>query len=225
MVGSIELRHVEIDQSLLGTPLRNDRLDTLTGTLDGATKVAGGTLRGQFTATWGLPLVGVTREGAARSSRLDGDARFVALAYFGEWVRPLGKRVSVVLASTGQVASRPLLATAEFGVGGPSFGRAYDYSDRTGDNGVAGSAELRLGVPTRPSLIDRLQVFAFADAGAAWNLNDGIGGGTLSSAGGGVRWGLGRFDLAVEAAQPLNAERFSTGRRNPRLSFRLARLL
>jgi hemolysin activation/secretion protein len=224
LVGTLEFRHLEIDQSLLGTRLRNERLDTATATLDGVTKAWGGTVRGQVIVTWGLPLPGATRQGDPQISRVDGDGRFVTLAYFGEWVRPLGSSVSVALGSSGQWASRPLLATAEFGVGGPAFGRAYDYSDRTGDNGIAASAELRVSVPPPVAALERLQLYAFADAGVAHNLRGGVGGGTLSSSGGGVRLGLGRSELALEAAQPITPARVSTGRHNPRASVRLSRV-
>jgi hemolysin activation/secretion protein len=223
LVASVEYRHVEIDQSLAGTKLRHDRLDTLTGTLDGVTKLAGGTLRGQLLMTWGLPLKGVTHEGEPLTSRADGDARFVTMAYSSEWTRPLNKRFSIAIASAGQVASRPLLATAEMGVGGPSFGRAYDYADRTGDYGLTGSAEFRWSIPTRAKLLDRFQAFVFGDGGIVHNLRGGIGGGTLASAGGGIRAGIGRSDLALEIAQPLNSVRFDTGHRDPRFSFRLSR--
>ena len=226
LLGSIEYRHLEIDQSLLGTRLRNDRLDTLTGTLDGAFKLGGGNLRGQLSATWGLPLAGVSHEGDRLISRRDGDARFALASYSAEWVRPLSEQLSVVLASAGQLASRPLLATAEIGVGGPTFGRAYDYSERTGDNGVLGSFEIRADVPPlSKSIFDRPQFLAFVDGGTVWNLRRGYGGGTVLSAGLGARLGIGGFDLGLEVAKPLNTDRFDTGNRSPRLSFRVARML
>lgn len=174
--------------------------------------------------TWGLPLPGATRESDALISRVDGDGRFVTVSYFGEWVRPLGPTFSVALGSSGQLASRPLLATAEFGVGGPAFGRAYDYSDRTGDYGIAGSAEIRVTIPSPISVIQRVQGYAFLDGGVAYNLRGGLGGGTLSSSGAGIRLGLGRSELALEAAEPITAVRVNTGRRNPRLSVRLSRI-
>ena len=68
------------------------------------------------------------------------DARFVAANYTLDWTRSLGKPFSLVLASAGQVASRPLLATMEFGLGGPMFGRGYDYAERTGEQQGAAPA-------------------------------------------------------------------------------------
>jgi hemolysin activation/secretion protein len=72
-------------------------------------------------------------------------------------------------------------------------------------------------------LIDRAQLYGFVDGGMVDNLGQGIGGGSLASTGGGARLGTGRFDWLVEVAVPLNADRFDTGDRNPRLSLRLAR--
>jgi hemolysin activation/secretion protein len=224
LVASIEYRHLEIDQYLAGVKLRHDRLDTLTGTLDSATKLGGGTLRGQLLLTWGLPLPGVTHVGEPLTSRIDGDARFVTLAYYGEWMRPLDDRFAIALGSSGQWASRPLLATAEMGVGGPAFGRAYDYSDRTGDYGITGSVELRYSLPVKSRIIRRFQIYAFGDGGVVYNVDDGQGGGTLASAGGGLRWSIGRNDAAIEVAKPLTAVRLDTGRRDPRFSFRLSRV-
>ena len=47
---------------------------------------------------------------------------------------------------------------------------------------------------------------------------------SLLSVGGGARLGTGRLDSMVEIALPLNADRFDTGNRNPRISLRIARL-
>lgn len=221
---SVELRALGTDQRLAGVRLRRDRLVTLTGALNGATRLAGGVAHGELAGVAGLPVAGVTHDGTALASRIDGDARFVAGTYAIDWVRPLGKPFSVALASAGQLASRPLLATAEIGVGGPAFARAYDYAERTGDQGVLGSLELRANTGAIPgSVVTRAQLFGFVDGGTVGNLRDGVGGGTLYSSGAGARIGTGRIDWLVELAVPLNADRFDTGDRRPRFSFRVAR--
>lgn len=222
---SWELRGLRSSQTLLGAPLRNDRIATLTASLNGTLQAGSGILRGEVRVTDGLPLAGVTRQGDPRISRSDGDARFVTLSFAAEWTAPLAKRVSVVLSSEGQVASRPLLATMEIGVGGPSFGRGYDYAERTGDNGILGSGELRFDLAKlAPKVVDRVQVYASVDGGYVGNLRGGAGGGALLSTAAGVRVGRGRLSGAVEVALPLNADRFDTGNRDPRVSFRLARM-
>ena len=220
-----EIRGLRSSQTLLSSPLRNDRLATLTASLNGTLQAGSGILRGEVRVTDGLPLPGVTRQGDARTSRSDGDARFVTLSYAAEWTAPLAKRVSVVLSSEGQVASRPLLATMEIGVGGPSFGRGYDYAERTGDNGILGSGELRFDLGRiAPKVIDRVQIYGAVDGGYVGNLRGGKGGGALLSTAAGVRVGRGRLSGSLEVALPLNEDRFDTSNRNPRLSFRLSRL-
>lgn len=222
--GALEFRAIKVDQDLAGARLRDDRLATLTGSLNGTSIVPLGTLRGELGLVAGLPLDGVSHENDPRTSRSDGDARFVAATYAVDWTAHLAKRLNLVLASAGQIASRPLLATMEIGAGGPAFGRGYDYAERTGDNGVLGSAEVRADAGRIvPGWIDRLQVYGFFDGGYVDNLRNGFGGGSLLSTGGGARLGTGRLDGMVEIALPMNADRFDTGDRSPRISLRIAR--
>ncbi|WP_225883037.1 ShlB/FhaC/HecB family hemolysin secretion/activation protein [Sphingomonas aliaeris] len=115
---SLDLRSLQGRQTLLDSPLRNDRLTTLSGALNGNGRLGGGVLRGSVTIVAGLPLPGMTHEGDRRISRSDGDARFVTLNYDLEWATRLSERLSVALTSQAQIASRPLLATTEIGVGG-----------------------------------------------------------------------------------------------------------
>lgn len=224
LTASVELRHIRIDQRITSIPLRQDRLDTLTATLDGVTRLAGGTARGQFLFVAGLPLGGVTREGEPLASRADGDARFVTLGFTADWTTKLSPSFTLVVAAAGQIASRPLLATAELGVGGPGFGRAYDYAERTGDEGVLGSAEVRLDTGRlAPGVIERSHLYGFVDGGTVSNRGRGSGGGSLASTGAGMRLGIGRMDGSAEIALPLNADRLDTGDRRPRISLRIAR--
>ena len=220
---NVELRALKTDQSLLGTMLRDDRLTTIAGSLNGTTKFGPGVVRGEVAIVGGLPLDGVTHEGDARTSRADGDARFVTWGYTVDWTADLAGPFAMALASSGQLASRPLLATAEIGVGGPAFGRAYDYAERTGDQGIVGSAELRANLGRVSETLDRLQLYGFVDGGYVDNLRGGIGGGSLLSTGTGARLGHGVLDGMIEIAFPINEDRFDTGTKRPRVSFRVSR--
>ncbi|WP_242182735.1 ShlB/FhaC/HecB family hemolysin secretion/activation protein [Sphingomonas sp. CARO-RG-8B-R24-01] len=222
---NVEFRGLRSDQTLLGSAFRNDRLATLTGSVNGSTAAGGGVLTGEVAMVVGLPIPGVTHEGDARTSRSDGDARFVTWGYALDWAKPLARHFSLVLSSEAQLASRPLLATMEIGAGGPAFGRAYDYAERTGDDGILGAGEFRADAgAVLPGIIDRLQFYGSIDGGYVGNLRDGRGGGALLSTATGLRLGRVRVDGMVELAFPLNADRFDTGNRNPRLSFRLSRV-
>jgi len=220
---SIELRGLRTHQTLLGSTLRDDRIATLTGSVNGATRLGPGVLTGGLAMVGGLPVDGVTHEGDRLASRVDGDARFVTWGYTIDWTTGLGGPFSLALASAGQLASRPLLATAEIGLGGPAFGRAYDYAERTGDRGILGSAEVRANLGHVPGAIDRVLLYGFVDGGYVDNLRKGVGGGSLLSAGTGARLGQGALDGMIEIAFPLNADRFDSGSRRPRVSFRLSR--
>ncbi|CAM3292555.1 Hemin transporter [Sphingomonas antarctica] len=223
--GQLEFRGLRSDQTLLASELRNDRLATLKASLNGLVAIGDSTLRAELRATTGLPLHGVTHEGALRSSRSDGDARFVTFGFDGDWTMPLIGNLSLALAAEGQVATRPLLATAEIGAGGPVFGRGYDYAERTGDDGILGSGEVRYdaGRVVR-GVIDRLQLYTSVDGGYVTNLRGGLGGGALVSTAFGLRAGHGKLSGMLEAGLPLNKDRFDTGNREPRVTFRLSRI-
>lgn len=221
---SVELRALKSDQTLFGSPLRRDRLATVTGTITGAGTVGPGVLRGELAMVGGLPIDGVSHEGDRRTSRSDGDARFMTWGYTMDWSADVVGPFAMALASSGQLASRPLLATAEIGAGGPAFGRAYDYAERTGDQGVLGSAELRANLGRVQGGLDRIQLYGFVDGGYVDNLRGGVGGGSLLSTGTGARLGYGFIDGMIEIAFPLNEDRFDTESKSPRVSFRLSRI-
>ncbi|WP_374575195.1 hypothetical protein [Phenylobacterium sp.] len=112
--------------------------------------------------------------------------------------------------------SGSLLASQEIGLGGPAFGRAFDFSGRWGDQGLMGSVELRRDLKDRGAL-KNVQVYAFADGGRVSNIDDGPSGGSLYSAGAGVRGKAGHAEFGLEAAAPLNADRQASHDRTPRL--------
>ncbi|MFD1612744.1 ShlB/FhaC/HecB family hemolysin secretion/activation protein [Sphingomonas tabacisoli] len=221
---TVSFKGLWLDQDILGVRVRRDRIVTAAAELDGAAEIAGGVVRGNASAVIGLPLAGVTHAGDPLASRGDGDARLGLFQFYGDWTREVGHNLSIRAAGIAQTATRPLLASQELGLGGRLFGRAYDENERSGETGVAGSFEARLSLPARGSgAIRRVQVYAFADAGYVGNARQGLGGGALYSAGGGLRLGIGRsFDGEAEIATPLGADRLGTGNRKPRVSFRLS---
>ncbi len=83
-------------------------------------------------------------------------------------------RVRALQASaTGQVASRSLMSSEEFGFGGSTFGRAYDSSELSGDSGMAGLLELRYNAVPNIANYAHFTPYAFYDAGKVWNMNSG----------------------------------------------------
>lgn len=215
----LDLHTIRNQQDLRGLRFRTDSITVASATLRTTADVGGGVLRGGLTTSVGLPVLGATHAGDPSASRDDGDARFVTESFQADWTRHVVGVVSLQLDMAGQVASRPLLATAEISLGGPTFGRAYDYSERTGDQGLLGSAEAQFDLRTLGrGVFSKAQAYIFVDGGSVGNLDNGVGGGTLFSSGGGLRLGLGRLNGSFELAFPINADRFDTGSRAPRVS-------
>lgn len=212
-----ELAYLNVRQQTNGTLRQRDEIVTATLGLSGTGKVAGGRLWGGLSWVQGLGFAGTTREGDPMASRADGSARFAKASLWLDWKRPIAEQVSLRLAANAQLANRPLLAAQELGIGGPGFGRAYDFSERFGDNGVLGMAELR--EQWSKSLgFDWVQLYQFIDGGYVTNLRGGFGSGTRVSAGAGVRAGIGKTSFGAELALPLGDPRDATGDRSPRVN-------
>jgi hemolysin activation/secretion protein len=131
---------------------------------------------------------------------------------------------SVKIAGAGQIASGPLFTSQQFYLGGAAFGRGYGSAEISGDNGIAGSFELRFDQKLNFRYLTGYQLYSFVDAGAAWN--DGYrftDGASLTSAGAGVRFYLGgdlQADIAV--AFPLSYRAPDNTSRSARLLFSLS---
>ena len=106
-------------------------------------------------------------------------------------------------------------------LGGAQFGRAYDYGEIAGENGVAGLIEGRVGKDPRVPGISFVQLYSYYDAGAVWNRNAaGSGQFTLSSAGSGARLILLKsIVMSLEAAKPLTRTPLSQGDKSLRTFF------
>jgi hemolysin activation/secretion protein len=125
--------------------------------------------------------VDVSRHGASPT--------FTALSFWFTRYQTLSDAWSLKLAAAGQGASGPLFASQQFYLGGLAFGRGYGSAEISGDNGLAGSAELRFDQKINLPYLSGYQLYGFVDSGVAWNdgyrPSDGI---TLVSAGAGVRF-------------------------------------
>lgn len=202
--------------------IRDDRIVALSATLYGTRRMLGGYGRARLSLAQGLDVLGATRRGDPVASRDDGGGAFTKLTAWAEFTHGLGKGFSLQLSGLGQLATRPLLATEEMGLGGRSFLRGYDYREFVGDGGIAGSAELRYNLRDPPLGLQRLQLYLYSDAGRVRNLRGGFGGGALASAGGGLRFSLDRrVETGVELGIPLS-DGFDGGRPDPRVSFTLS---
>lgn len=212
------IRDVEQDRD--GRLIRSDRLSTVTLGASGYVGWKGGWAYARVAARQGLGIFDATRAGDPLASRDGGSAKFSKLDVYADWSGPITGPLGLRVAVEGQVASRALLSSEEMGIGGPRFLRAYDYSERSGDRGIAGLVELRYDLKGANAVGRNTQVYAFADAGTVGNAGSGGRGGSLYSAGGGIRFDLSKvFDAGVEIGFPIGADRFETRDRSPRLSF------
>jgi hemolysin activation/secretion protein len=111
-------------------------------------------------------------------------------------------------AATGQVAAQGALPSSQqFGVGGPLYGRAYDPSDITADEGWAAKGEVQYTVPFTRAWLDSVQLYSFVDKGRVFRNVASAGSQQLASAGLGVRLAVaGRFAADFQAAKPLTRD-------------------
>jgi hemolysin activation/secretion protein len=129
----------------------------------------------------------------------------------------LGRDFALAIMPRAQYAFDPLLSFEEFTAGNYTVGRGYDPGVILGDSGVGLSAELRgprLKVSDTSEF--RIQPYVFGDVARVWNKGPG-GEDHLSSAGGGLRAGLGdRFQLDATVAVPLERAGLQTKRGDAR---------
>lgn len=156
-------------------------------------------------------------------SRADASRRFVKLNIHGSHYRDLGPWAGLYLSADGQWSPNRLLSSEEFVVGGAPYGRGYNYAEIGGDQGLAGSAELRAGFDPKRGAFSFLQGYGFFEAGKVWNLHRGGGDADLASTGAGVRARLGeRATLTFEAARPLTRIPYDRRKKSWRSFFSLS---
>ncbi len=170
-------------------------------------------------ASKGLDMLGASDRTDPNLSRAGGRADFTKL--YGELSRlqDVGAGVSVLVAGAFQYTNEALLASEEFGAGGDRFGRGYDPSEISGDQGAGFSIEFRHDTDLNIPYVDSLQPYAFFDTAAVWdNEINAADRRTLASAGLGVRVEVAdRFNGFIEIAQPIEPAVATRGDEDPRL--------
>lgn len=175
----------------------------------------------------GLDIFGASPGDDDYSSRAGASPQFSALNFWFTRYQTLTDAWSLKLAAAGQTASGPLFTSQQFYLGGLAFGRGYGSAEISGDNGLAGTVELRFDQKTSLPYFSGYQLYGFVDSGVAWN--DGYGpsdGITLVSAGAGVRFFM--FDglqADVGVAAPLSYRAPDNSTRSARVLFSLSNAL
>ncbi len=167
-------------------------------------------------ASRGLDVFDASKNGEANLSRADGRPQFTKAKLDATITQALFGKLDLVATGSAQWADGALVGSEEFGAGGARFGRAYDYSEIVGDQGLAGAIEVRWTWKQVTDWLTSAQVYAFADAARIWN-NDSPSE-SLTSAGAGVRFGvIPGFVAAIEVAKPLARNVQSQDDRSARL--------
>lgn len=182
-----------------------------------------------LTVNWrqGLDILGASDKSDPWVSVWGASPKFSALNFWFTRYQSITDAWSLKLASAGQTASRPMYLSQQFYLGGLAFGRGYGAAEISGDNGVAGSLELRFDQKLNYKYWTGFQLYSFVDSGLVWwdgmRPSDGT---ALTSAGGGVRLFLGgdlQADLGV--AVPLGYRAPDNWERHPRFLFTLSNAL
>lgn len=206
-----------------GIGIQRDRIVAARLGLYGYERFAGGNLRYNALLSQGLPLFDAS-DADLGASRWLARNDFTSASIWADWTRPIGGGFGVKLAGQVQVASGPLLIAEQIGLGGGPFLRGYDYSERSGDEGVMGSAELQYSLPTSDAgAVRRAQLYAFVDGGKVAYLGGGCCGGALASGGGGLRADLAHgLGATLEVAVPMTGPRYDTGHADPKVNVAIA---
>ena len=209
-------------------PIYADRIRTASLTSDYRLQDSfGGTNYLTVSYRQGLDVLGASHRGDDYLSRDGASGKFSALNFWFTRYQTLTDAWSLKIASAGQVASGPLFTSQQFYLGGIAFGRGYGSAEISGDNGLAGSAELRFDQKTNLQYLSGYQIYGFVDSGVAWNdgyrLSDGL---SLTSAGGGVRFFLVEgLQADIGAAAPLTYRAPDNPTRGARVLFSLTSAL
>lgn len=209
-------------------PWYNDHIRTASLTADYRLQDHfGGTNFATLTYRQGLDIFGASHFDDDLLSRDGASSNFSVLNLWFTRYQTLNDAWSLKLSAASQTASRPLFTSQQFYLGGAAFGRGYGAAEISGDNGLAGSLELRFDHKLNYRYWSGYQLYAFGDAGAVWNdgyrLSDGL---SLTSAGAGVRFFLpDDFQADLGVAIPLSYRAPDNERRSPRFLFTLSTAL
>jgi hemolysin activation/secretion protein len=159
---------------------------------------------------------GVDVFGARRASVAYGGPDFTKGNLNIERVQALPGGFALRLAAQAQFTDDRLPPSEEFDYGGPDYGQAFTAAALTGDEGVAGVAELAHGLPAAylPKALAGTGVFVLADYGRVWNRGTIYAPATdrAASFGFGVKFEvLRKFSLSLGAATPVVKPEYAGG--------------
>ncbi|HXJ00774.1 MAG TPA: ShlB/FhaC/HecB family hemolysin secretion/activation protein [Micropepsaceae bacterium] len=188
-------------------PLTRDRLAILVGRLaaDKAWSDLPVTLGGglELRQGMGASLGGshtCVAEASCFLSRFEGHPDALVTRADGRFAVQWSPYIASIAAFQAQYSNVPLLAFEEFAAGGLTIGRGYDPSVLSGDSGIGGSFEIRVG-----QFAPGFTFFGFFDTTRIWNKDTGSANRTLRSTGAGIELQLlQRLHIQALYAAPLD---------------------
>ena len=207
LVGNFQFFNLHEDDS--GQTTAKDRLRVLRGGVnyDLSDGLDGTTFLG-VEISQGLDILDASDKDSLELTRYKGRSDFTKVGVQASRQQDLIADFGAQVSLAGQKSMQRLLSYEEFSYGGSQFGRAYNFGQISGEDGLAASAELRYGRNLDKPWLQAFQLFAFYDVGAVWN--DVPGSGTirdsLASAGLGLRLTLTSGIIgSLEGAKALKA--------------------
>jgi hemolysin activation/secretion protein len=212
--------HRDSSADLLGAPFTRDKIRSLAFDINfDFSDELGGVTQIIPSVTFGLNSFGATDHDPLSSSPL-APANFSRVNLHVSRQQNLPLDFSLVATGEIQLAGTVLPSYEQFSLGGQIFGRGYDSGTLEGDNGAAGSLEMRRIWRFGDQM---LMPYAFIDGGTVWTKGriDGVDPhAELSSAGLGLRFSskskvlaISGFSFNVFVAKPLKTINYNSSAR------------
>lgn len=168
----------------------------------------------------GIDILNMKDKNSVNPTRARGEPEFFKATMEISRVQRVTNHFEVFASAQGQKSAHKLLASEEFGVGGATFGSAYNNSEITGEDGIAGRIELRLNNPVETPA-SFVQLYGFYDIGKVWDNDNTVVRDrqrSLASTGAGVRVNVNEnFAGTIEVAVPLTRKVEAEGDKDPRV--------
>jgi hemolysin activation/secretion protein len=159
-----------VSESDIFGPIYSDRIRTLTLTSDYRLQDSfGGNNYLTVAVRQGLDIMGASPHSDDFVSHVGASPSFTAVNAWFTRYQTLTDAWSLKISAAGQTASGPLYLSQQFYLGGAAFGRGYGAAETSGDNGMAGSLELRFDQKLNSRFMSGYQLYSFVDSGVAWN--------------------------------------------------------
>lgn len=216
------LRNVDSDAAGAAIFKDKTRIITAGATYDIADDFGGVNLF-DLTLHRGLGTLGASND-SDLTSRENGSATFTKITGEASREQELADSITLLVAAEGQYSNSALFVGDEFSIGG-DFGRGYDFSEFTGDSGIAAKVELQFGFEADNDFFQDYQLYTFYDFGTVWQRNVIAAEehrSSLSSVGTGVRANLvENVSGYAQLSKPLEGSVASEGNADPRFHFGL----